>query len=148
MTANIIYHLFDQFTRFMDEVESAGEKEASAIAVFPVSSDLLPQHIFNQKTRLLWGWKCGRYSKVGTPFAFQRCRPLHWQVESIETGGEQGQLEIGTLYLPSRLSTRKQPTKHGRQFDSSDMLYSQLTRASIDALKSTSRINLKTTTGD
>ena len=40
-TAEIIYHLFDQFTAYMDEIRSARRAAASELAVFPCTLKML-----------------------------------------------------------------------------------------------------------
>ena len=41
-TADIIYHLFDQFTRFMEELAEKRRADAAAVAVFPSICRILP----------------------------------------------------------------------------------------------------------
>ena len=40
-TAEIIYHLFDQFTAYMEEIRAARRAAASQLAVFPCTFKLL-----------------------------------------------------------------------------------------------------------
>jgi translation initiation factor 5B len=139
MTADIIYHLFDQFTRFMDELNQRRREEASAIAVFPSIVKILPQHIFNQKDPIIVGMEVVEgILKVGTPLCIPALSGLFiGKVESIESNGrEQNTARKGTSIAVKIVNESNPTMTYGRQFDSSNMLYSQLTRASIDALKS------------
>jgi translation initiation factor 5B len=138
MTADIIYHLFDQFTRFMDELNQRRREEASAIAVFPSIVRILPQHVFNQKDPIIVGMEVVEgILKVGTPLCIPALAGLFiGKVESIESNGREQQTARKGASIAVKIVNESNPTMtYGRQFDSSNMLYSQLTRASIDALK-------------
>jgi translation initiation factor 5B len=138
MTADIIYHLFDQFTRFMDELNEKRRAEASAIAVFPSIIRILPQHIFNQKDPIIVGIEIVEgILKVGTPLCVPALGGLHiGKVESIESNGRIIETARKGLSVAVKIVNESNPTlTYGRQFDSSHLLYSTLTRASIDALK-------------
>ena len=50
-TADIIYHLFDHFTRYMEDLAEKRKADAAAVAVFPSIVKILPQHVFNTKVR-------------------------------------------------------------------------------------------------
>jgi translation initiation factor 5B len=138
MTADIIYHLFDQFTRFMEELNQKRREEASAIAVFPSIVRILPQHIFNQKDPIIVGMEVVEgILKVGTPLCIPALGGLHiGKVESIESNGREQDTARKGASIAVKIVNESNPTMtYGRQFDSSNMLYSTLTRASIDALK-------------
>lgn len=146
-TADIIYHLFDQFTRFMDELRERRRQEASAIAVFPSIVKILPQHVFNQKDPIIVGCEVVEgILKVGTPL----CVPalgglLIGNVTSIESNGkEQDTARKGASVAVKIVNESNPNITYGRQFDSSHSLYSSLTRASIDALKENFKDKLET----
>ena len=138
MTADIIYHLFDQFTRFMDELNEKRRAEASAVAVFPSIIRILPQHIFNQKDPIIVGVEVVEgVLKVGTPLCVPALGGLHiGKVESIESNGRMQETARKGVSVAVKIHNESNPTlTYGRQFDSTHMLYSTLSRASIDALK-------------
>lgn len=54
-TADIIYHLEDQFTRYLDGVMEERRAAAVDIAVFPCIVKIMPQHIFNKKDPIVVG---------------------------------------------------------------------------------------------
>mmetsp|Transcript_31976 Transcript_31976/g.74714 ORF Transcript_31976/g.74714 Transcript_31976/m.74714 type:complete len:1120 (-) Transcript_31976:18-3377(-) len=138
MTADIIYHLFDQFTRFMDELNQRRREEAAAIAVFPSIVKILPQHIFNQKDPIIVGMEVVEgILKVGTPLCVPALGGLHiGKVESIESNGREQETARKGSSVAVKIVNESNPTiTYGRQFDASNMLYSTLTRDSIDALK-------------
>jgi translation initiation factor 5B len=138
MTADIIYHLFDQFTRFMTELNEQRRSEASAIAVFPSIIKILPQHIFNQKDPIIVGAEVVEgILKVGTPLCIPALGGLFvGKVESIENNGRIQETARKGVSVAIKIVNESNPTiTYGRQFDATHHLYSQLTRASIDALK-------------
>ena len=138
MTADIIYHLFDQFTRFMEDLNQRRRDEASAVAVFPSIIKILPQHIFNQKDPIIVGVEVVEgILKVGTPLCVPALGGLHvGKVQSIESNGRQQDTAKKGASVACMIANESNPNiTYGRQFDASHMLYSTLTRASIDALK-------------
>lgn len=138
MTADIIYHLFDQFTRFMDELNQRRREEAAAIAVFPSIVKILPQHIFNQKDPIIVGMEIVEgILKVGTPLCIPALGGLNvGKVESIESNGREQQTARKGNSVAVKIVNESNPNiTYGRQFDATNMLYSTLTRDSIDALK-------------
>lgn len=138
MTADIIYHLFDQFTRFMDELRQRRREEAATIAVFPSIIKILPQHVFNQKDPIIMGVEVVEgILKVGTPLCVPALGGLHvGKVDSIESNGREQETARKGASVAVKIVNESNPNiTYGRQFDASHMLYSTLTRASIDALK-------------
>lgn len=138
MTAEIIYHLFDQFTAFMERINEERRAEASSVAVFPAIVKILPQHIFNQKDPIIVGAEVveGKL-KVGTPLCIPALSHLFiGRVDSIESNGRQQDVARKGESIAVKIVNESNPTiTYGRQFDASNMLYSQISRPSIDALK-------------
>lgn len=54
-SADIIYHLFDQFTAYMNGLREVRKTEAQNVVVFPCVLKILPQHIFNKKDPIVMG---------------------------------------------------------------------------------------------
>jgi len=137
-TADIIYHLFDQFTRFMEDLSERRRQEAAEVAVFPSIIKILPQHIFNQKDPIIVGVEVSEgILKVGTPLCVPALGGLHvGKVTSIESNGREQDTAKKGSSVAVKISNESNPNiTYGRQFDASHSLYSTLTRASIDALK-------------
>lgn len=146
-TADIIYHLFDQFTRFMDNLNEQRRQEAAAIAVFPSIVRILPQHIFNQKDPIILGVEVVEgILKVGTPLCVPALGGLHvGKVTSIESNGKEQETAKKGSSVAIKIVNETNPTiTYGRQFDSSHPMYSTLSRASIDALKENFKDKLET----
>lgn len=138
MTADIIYHLFDQFTQHMQHLTEKKRAEATEVAVFPSIIKILPQHVYNQKDPIIVGVEVVEgILKVGTPLCVPKLSGLHvGKVASIESNGKEQQVARKGEAVSIRIVNEGNPTiTYGRQFDSTNMLYSTLTRQSIDALK-------------
>jgi translation initiation factor 5B len=72
-TANIIYHLTDQFEKFMADTLKAAQESASAEAVFPVICRIVPTAIFNAKNPIVLGMDIVEGSlRIGTPLCVVR----------------------------------------------------------------------------
>lgn len=54
-TAEIIYHLFDQFTKYQDELKMKKKELFRHLAVFPCKLRILPQFIFNARDPIVVG---------------------------------------------------------------------------------------------
>lgn len=137
-TADIIYHLFDQFTRHMEMLNERRREEAAAVAVFPSIIKILPQHVFNQKDPIIVGAEVVEgILKVGTPLCVPALGGLHVGiVTSIESNGREQETAKKGSSVAVKIVNETNPTiTYGRQFDASHSLYSTLTRQSIDALK-------------
>ncbi|KAJ7571661.1 hypothetical protein O6H91_01G170900 [Diphasiastrum complanatum] len=145
--ADIIYHLFDQFTAYMNNVKDDKRKDAAEEAVFPCVLKILPQHIFNKKDPIVVGVDVLEgVAKVGTPL----CVPSR---ENIDIG-RIASLEInhkivdtakkGQSVAMKIVGTNPEETQKmfGRHFDEEDELVSRITRRSIDLLKENYRDDL------
>ncbi|CAK6983319.1 eukaryotic translation initiation factor 5B [Scomber scombrus] len=138
-SAEIIYHLFDAFTKFREDYKKAKQDEFKHIAVFPVKLRVLPQFIFNSRDPIVIGVNVDSgVLHQGTPL----CVPgkgfvdigivtsievNHKSVESAKKGQE---ICIKIEPIPG-----ESPKMYGRHFEATDVIVSKITRASIDALK-------------
>uniref|UniRef100_A0A6M2DTD6 Eukaryotic translation initiation factor 5B n=1 Tax=Xenopsylla cheopis TaxID=163159 RepID=A0A6M2DTD6_XENCH len=137
--ADIIYHLFDKFTAYRDELKQRKRDEFKNIAVFPCKLRVLPQYVFNSRDPIVVGVMVeAGIVKEGTPI----CVPSkefvdlgivtsiesnHKQVESARKG-----LEVCVKIEPI---PGEAPKMFGRHFDETDFLVSKISRQSIDACK-------------
>lgn len=67
-SADIIYHLFDKFMAYRDELKKKRQEEFRHIAVFPCKVRVMPQYIFNSRDPIVVG-VCveAGFIKEGTP---------------------------------------------------------------------------------
>ncbi|KAK4886677.1 hypothetical protein RN001_002948 [Aquatica leii] len=137
--ADIIYHLFDKFMAYREELKQKKREEFKHIAVFPCKLRILPQFIFNSRDPIVVGVMIeGGVVKEGTPI----CVPSkefvdigivtsievnHKSVESARKGME---VCIKIEPIPG-----ESPKMFGRHFDEKDFLISKISRQSIDACK-------------
>jgi translation initiation factor 5B len=136
-TAKIIYHLFDEFTAYLEECQNTRKSQGGADAVFPCALEIIKDAIFRQSNPIILGVnvKAG-ILKVGTPLCIpERDNLLIGKVESIEKDKKSV-----TKVLPKDGSVAIRVSgvstvSFGRHFDESHQICSWLTRRSIDALK-------------
>ncbi|KAL4768870.1 hypothetical protein BDW60DRAFT_113092 [Aspergillus nidulans var. acristatus] len=141
-TADIIYHLFDDFTKHMAELTERKKEEAKLLAVFPCV--LKTVAVFNKKDPIVIGVDVVEGSlRLHTPIAAIKTNATTGAKEVVELGRVAG---IERDHKPVNVVKRGQPSvavkieganqpMYGRQLEESDTLYSQISRASIDTLK-------------
>eukprot|EP00347_Sterkiella_histriomuscorum_P017153 403350465 len=136
-TANIIYHLFDQFTEYVKKCRDERKTDEGTKAVFPCLLEIVKGAIFNNKNPIIIGVtvKAG-ILKVGTPLCIPEKGNLRiGTVESIELNSkpvQTAQNKHGSVAV--KIGGESQ-VMIGRHFDESNQIVSILTRDSIDALK-------------
>ncbi|KAJ2723064.1 eukaryotic translation initiation factor 5B [Coemansia sp. Benny D115] len=154
--ADIIYHLFDQFTAHNKAVMEQKRKDHSADAVFPCVLKMIKGAVINKRDPLILGIDVVEGQlRVGTPLSVVKINPetklrevitlgrvfsmeINHKAVEIVRKGESGAgvaVRIDTIINDSHKT-------YGRQFDDSDTIYSHITRRSIDVLKSTFRDDL------
>ncbi|XP_011881516.1 PREDICTED: eukaryotic translation initiation factor 5B [Vollenhovia emeryi] len=137
--ADIIYHLFDKFTNYREELKQRKRDEHKHIAVFPCKLKILPQYVFNSRDPIVIGVMVeAGIVKEGTPL----CVPSkdfvdlgmvtsieynHKSVESARKGQE--------VCIKIEPVSGETPKMFGRHFEAKDFLVSKISRQSIDACK-------------
>ncbi len=148
--ADIIYHLFDQFTAYMTALTEQKRKDMAPQAVFPCVLKIVPGCVFNKRDPIILGVDVVEgILRVGTPISvvqhpgnvicsLGRVTSIelnHRTMEQVKKGGPAVAIKIEhASYEPARLV--------GRHFTESDLLYSKISRQSIDILKETFRNDL------
>lgn len=67
-TADIIYHLFDQFTAYLEELHEKAKLEAAEKVVFPCRLKVMPEFVINRKAPIIMGVSVEEGQlKLGTP---------------------------------------------------------------------------------
>ncbi|KAI4389228.1 hypothetical protein MLD38_001476 [Melastoma candidum] len=138
--ADIIYHLFDQFKAYIDNIKEEKKKEAAEEAVFPCVLQILPNCVFNKKDPIVLGVDILEgIAKVGTPICIpQRDFIDIGRIASIENNhkpvdtAKKGQ-KVAIKIVGS--NPEEQQKMFGRHFDLEDELVSHISRKSIDILK-------------
>ncbi|KAJ5893776.1 Eukaryotic translation initiation factor 5B [Penicillium taxi] len=140
-TADIIYHLFDDFTKHMAEITEQRKEESKLLAVFPCVIE--PVAVFNKKDPIVIGIDVLDGSlRLHTPLAAVRTNAtggkeiVHLgRVTSIERDHKAIPVcKKGQPSVAVKIEGPNQPM-YGRQLEEKDLLYSAISRASIDTLK-------------
>ncbi|KAI9804709.1 MAG: hypothetical protein M1826_004856 [Phylliscum demangeonii] len=141
-TADIIYHLFDAFTKHMSQLAEQKKEDSKLLAVFPCV--LNPVAVFNKKDPIVIGVDVVEGSlKLLTPIATVKTNPVTGMKEVITLGRVQSierdhkQIPVCKRGQPSvaiKIEGHNQPM-YGRQLEEKDTLYSLISRQSIDTLK-------------
>eukprot|EP00922_Rhytidocystis_sp_ex-Travisia-forbesii_P010457 GHVS01015322.1.p1 GENE.GHVS01015322.1~~GHVS01015322.1.p1 ORF type:complete len:817 (+),score=151.77 GHVS01015322.1:51-2501(+) len=136
MTADIIYHLFDEFTKYMSETKEEKKRDKAGEAVFPCMLSVLPQFVFNKKDPIVMGVKVeDGILRVGTPLGVPEKEFLKLgRVTSLEHNKKP--VEQATRGMEVCLKIAGEPNvMFGRQFDHTNKIYSRISRDTIDCLK-------------
>lgn len=143
-TADIIYHLFDQFTAYMDNFRQARREEFADVAVFPCVLKILPNCVFNKKDPIILGVDVEEgILKIGTPLVVPSAGGLLvGKVGSIEREHKEVDRAKKGASVAVRIDNEGS-VMYGRHFDHKNKLVSRLTRQSIDALKENFREDLQ-----
>ncbi|XP_046461821.1 eukaryotic translation initiation factor 5B-like [Daphnia pulex] len=145
--ADIIYHLFDSFMKYRDELKAKKREEFKDVAVFPCKLRILPQFIFNTRDPIVVGVVVENgIVKEGTPL----CVPTkEFVCIGIVTNIEVNHKAIETARKGQEVCIKISPTPgdspklYGRHFDHTDLLVSKISRESIDACKEYFRDDLQ-----
>ncbi|XP_018105286.1 eukaryotic translation initiation factor 5B isoform X2 [Xenopus laevis] len=138
-SAEIIYHLFDAFTKYRQDYKKQKQEEFKHIAVFPCKIRILPQFIFNSRDPIVMGVvvEAGQV-KQGTPI----CVPTKSFVDiGIVTSIEMNHKPVDVAKKGQEVCIKiepipgESPKMFGRHFEATDFLVSKINRQSIDALK-------------
>lgn len=137
--ADIIYHLFDKFMAYREELRQRKRDEFKHIAVFPCKLKVLPQFIFNSRDPIVMGVMVeAGIVREGTPI----CVPSREFVElGIVTSIESNHKSVESARKGQEVCIKiepipgEAPKMFGRHFDEKDFLVSKISRQSIDACK-------------
>jgi translation initiation factor aIF-2/yIF-2 len=154
--AEIIYHLFDAFTAYHQQLLEQKRKDQAPQAVFPCVLKMVPQAIFNKKDPIIIGVDVVEgVLRIGTPICVVKTDPEtktkeiitlgkvtsmeqnHKSVEIVKRGGAGGGVAVKI-----ECAVYETPKTYGRHFTETDELYSKITRQSIDILKESFRNDL------
>lgn len=145
--ADIIYHLFDQFKAYIDNLKEEKKKEAAEDAVFPCVLKIMPNCVFNKKDPIVLGVEVLEgILKIGTPICIPQKEFIDiGRIASIENNhkpvdyAKKGQ-KLAIKIVGS--NSEEQQKMFGRHFEMEDELVSKISRRSIDILKANYREDL------
>ncbi|KAK3368989.1 eukaryotic translation initiation factor 5B [Lasiosphaeria ovina] len=142
-TADIIYHLFDAFTKHMDELTEKKKEESKLLAVFPCVLSTVA--VFNKTSPIVIGVDVieGQL-RINTPIAAVKTDPTTGAREVVNLGRvtsierEHKQVPVCKKGQPSvaiKIEMGGHQPTYGRHIEETDQLYSLISRASINCLK-------------
>ncbi|XP_015692994.2 eukaryotic translation initiation factor 5B isoform X2 [Oryza brachyantha] len=145
--ADIIYHLFDQFTAYIKNLREEKKKESAEEAVFPCVLKIMPNCVFNKKDPIVLGVDVLEgIAKVGTPLCIPTKEYIDiGKIASIEINHKQVDVATKGQKVAIKIigsNPDEQQKSFGRHFDMEDELVSRITRRSIDLLKENYRDDL------
>jgi translation initiation factor 5B len=168
-TADIIYHLTDKFEAFLKAALASKQAATAAEAVFPAICRIIPTAVFNKRDPIVVGLDVveGKL-RVGTPLcvilapdspaalaeaaAAAAAGTVRTGGPSILTIGRVASIEHNHIVVPHAVAggpsvavkiapdEGHQALMYGRHFDHTQLLYSRVSRGSIDLLKENFRV--------
>ncbi|XP_048453913.1 eukaryotic translation initiation factor 5B [Rhincodon typus] len=138
-SAEIIYHLFDAFTKYRQDYKRQKQEEFKHVAVFPSKLRIIPQFIFNSRDPIVIGVSVeAGLLKQGTPV----CVPSKNFIDiGIVTSIEVNHKQVDVARKGQEVCIKiepipgESPKMYGRHFEATDFIVSKISRQSIDALK-------------
>ncbi|XP_050373833.1 eukaryotic translation initiation factor 5B-like [Argentina anserina] len=145
--ADIIYHLFDQFKAYIDNLKEEKKKEDADEAVFPCVLKILPNCVFRKKDPILVGVEVLEgIAKVGAPICIpQRDFIDIGRLASIKNNNKPVDIAKKGQKVAIQIvgtNSDEQQKMYGRHFEMEDELVSRISRKSIDVLKTSYRDEL------
>lgn len=136
--ADIIYHLFNHYTEYKNRTIEAQKNTFRSDAVFPCSLKILEKNVYNKKSPMIFGVTITEGNlHNGTPICIPELSLFVGKVISIKSssGAELTIGKQGTDVCIKVENTENPNIMYGRQFNHTNILFSQISRASIDVIK-------------
>ncbi|KAL5714108.1 hypothetical protein ACHQM5_016113 [Ranunculus cassubicifolius] len=126
--ADIIYHLFDQFKAYIDNLKEEKKKEAAEEAVFPCVLKIMPNCVFNKKDPIVLGVDVLEgIAKVGTPVCIPSREYIDiGRIASIEVNHKQVDIAKKGQKVAIKITCsnpEEQQKMFGRHFEMEDEMY-------------------------
>ncbi|KAI8508851.1 Translation Initiation Factor 5B [Branchiostoma belcheri] len=139
-TADIIYHLFDSFMKYREDMKKQKQEELRHVAIFPCKLRVLPNCVFNSRDPIVVGVNVEagvvrqgslicvkKDDKVLDLGVVTSLEVNHKQVDMARKGSE--------VCVKIENTPGETPKLFGRHFDEKDILLSKISREGIDAIK-------------
>uniref|UniRef100_A0A0D9WKI4 Eukaryotic translation initiation factor 5B n=1 Tax=Leersia perrieri TaxID=77586 RepID=A0A0D9WKI4_9ORYZ len=125
--ADIIYHLFDQFTAYIKNLREEKKKESAEEAVFPCVLKIMPNCVFNKKDPIVLGVDVLEgIAKVGTPLCIPTKEYIDiGKIASIEINHKQVDVATKGQKVAIKIigsNPDEQQKSFGRHFEMEDEL--------------------------
>ncbi|CAG2106460.1 unnamed protein product [Medioppia subpectinata] len=146
-SAEIIYHLFDRFTAYKEELRKQRRDQNKNLAVFPCKLRILPNCVFNTRDPIVVGVSIEDGLIIpGTPLAVPSKANIEiGRITTIEINHKAVEIARKGQEVCIKIENfgGDAPKLYGRHFDHTDLLMSRLTRESIDVVKEYFRDDLQ-----
>jgi translation initiation factor 5B len=135
--AEIIYHLFDQYTKYKKELFEQRKEAVRDKMIFPCELKILQNCIFNKKNPLVFGVEVVKGNlHIGTHLSDPSTNTYIGKVVSIQNNHKDVEIGKKTSSVCIKVDNQENPNiAYGRQFDYTNTLYSRISRESLDILK-------------
>ena len=135
--AEIIYHLFDQYTKYKKELFEQRKESVKDKMTFPCVLKIIPTCVFNKKNPLVFGVEVMEGNlHMGTHLSDPVTNTYIGKVISIQNNHKDVEIGKKTTSVCIKVDNQETPNiAYGRQFDHTNILYSRISRESLDVLK-------------
>ena len=142
-SARIIYHLFDMFTKYVEDYDNIVKERNRPIAVFPVVLKIADKIRAKDPIIIQCKVESGQLH-VGTPLIVRGSSPMVavGKVAGIQKDQKELKLAKVGADVAVKLVSADSNLTFGRQFDENSVLVSHISRKSIDALKESFRAEM------
>eukprot|EP01106_Pelomyxa_sp_JSP_P015469 TRINITY_DN535_c0_g1_i3.p1 TRINITY_DN535_c0_g1~~TRINITY_DN535_c0_g1_i3.p1 ORF type:complete len:313 (+),score=144.44 TRINITY_DN535_c0_g1_i3:46-939(+) len=140
-TADIIYHLFDQFTDYLKKLEETRrlEAERSGEVVWPCVLEVIPRYVFNTRNPIVLGVVVREGSiHLGTPLCVPSKNFISiGRIASIEVNNRtvQAAKQGDEVAIKIEQPLTDQHYMYARHFDHTNLLVSKISPESLKAIK-------------
>lgn len=136
-TAEIIYHLFDQYTKYKKELFTIRKEAVKDKMAFPCVLKILDNCIFNKKNPLVFGVEVLKGNlHIGTHLSDPTTNTYIGKVISIQNNHKDIEIAKNSSSVCIKVDNQENPNiAYGRHFDHTNTLYSRISRESLDVLK-------------
>lgn len=136
--AKIIYHLFDQYTNYINNMKSKAKEIHFNEVIFPAKLSIVQNCIFTKRSPLILGVHVEEGTlKVDTPVCIFKDSEIikMGKVVSIENNKKEVDKATKGQKVAIKIENTDSPKMYGRHFNEKSIFYSIITRKSIDLLK-------------
>ena len=135
--AEIIYHLFDKYIKYKNDLLEQRKLNAKKDAVFPCVLKIIPNNIFNNKSPIILGVEVLEGNlHINTPLIIPILNLYVGKVTSIQNNHNEVMIAKKGSSVAIKIENEENPNiMFGRHFNESNELYSLISRKSIDTLK-------------
>lgn len=136
-TAEIIYHLFDQFSQYKNQMFNIRKEAVRHKAIFPCVLKILSNCIFNKKNPLVFGVEVLEGNlRLNTPIIVPNTDVFIGKVISIENDHKSIQIAKKGMSVCIKVENEENSgINYGRHFTHEHNLFSKISRESIDIIK-------------